>query len=55
MRVPTIPLLMLALGIALAILGIPFLTDLTWWGVVLTLVATVLIILTAKPERRTND
>jgi uncharacterized membrane protein YoaK (UPF0700 family) len=51
MIIPTVPFLLLILGVILALLGIPFLTDLTWWGVVLTLVATVLIILTAKPER----
>jgi len=49
--IPTIPFLLLILGVILALLGIPFSTELTSAGVVLTLVATVLIILTAKPER----
>ena len=52
MIIPTVPFLLLILGIILALLGIPFSTELTSAGVVLTLVDTGGIAVTVTKSER---
>ena len=55
MLIPTVPFLLLILGIILALLGIPFSTELTCAGVVLTLASTgwiaAMLTIPTKSER----
>jgi len=57
MIIPTVPFLLLILGVILALLGIPFSTELTSGGVVLTLAATgwIAVSLTLTPTAKDHS